>query len=104
MYKRFPFDTKHPLGFTVALIVEFINLQCLAVFVLGDMLMGIESCVMLISIANDIAVELRSINENASSECNHLFVLNQLIKFIKLHTKAKQLSNFILFNLKIISM
>lgn len=96
--QRFPFETQIAIKFAIAMAIECVELLCVSIFSLSDAFVGIGCNCMLISMADDIQIELRSINESAIAKHNRLVALKRLSKFIKLHTEAKQLSNYLLFS------
>lgn len=89
--QRFPFDTKNPFGFLVAISMRYIldlsimiTVKCLAIFVL------IYS--MLFPSLKDIKKCLKTINKNAGRKNTSSKIINQLNFFVEFHSKLIQLS------------
>lgn len=90
---RFPFDSKRPVGYMIAVILEYITflyLLNIAAFC-GSLETG---CFMfMISFTNDIQRNLQSMNENTKSKRKQRTQTpRQLIDFVEFHSATKQLS------------
>ena len=94
MNNRFPFDTMNPIGFLVAVFIQYIAMincmvavKCTTIFFYG-------TCSMLFPLADDIKCTLKTINHIAKRKKKRSEVADQFSKFVQFHTKSLQLSQF----------
>lgn len=90
---RFPFDWKNPIGYSCAVILEYLMTACIANFVGSLAILGISTYLMGAAINKDIRRNLHSINDNTEIKKNRLIIIEQFSDFIQIHSMAKQLSN-----------
>lgn len=91
-FLRFPFDSKTPIGFFVAFILQCIVLWHTFFFCVILVSFGINSFIFCIShLDMDISV-IHHINEMAKLKKNRLAAVNEFTYFIELQSAAKQLS------------
>lgn len=90
---RFPFDTKNPIGFTIASAIEYFMCVNLTFFVMCIMVVAIGPSLALISITKDMKCCLKSLDNCARTKENHIKIIRQFNEFIQFHSNAKQLSS-----------
>lgn len=90
--RRFPFNSKSPTGYSLAVIIEYLITTCMCYFVGSLFILGISSYLMVIPVMKDIKVSLCSINDIAKSHKDQLATIKQFSDFIPFHSWAKQLS------------
>lgn len=89
---RFPFDWKNPVGFLVAVIIQYIlDLVGFAV-VLGSLSFGVSVYLFTLSVNKDIRGILKTINRKAKSTQNQQNIIHRTRVYIQLHSDLKQLS------------
>lgn len=93
VYERLPFDTKNPIGFIVAGLIQYvfgislmITIECLAIIVFGTYFM-------LFPLTKDIKRNLKMINFNAKRRKSRLKIGNRFSQFVQFHSKLLQLSH-----------
>lgn len=92
---RFPFDWKNPLGYLVAVILQYVAISYCLVFVFDVAFFGIGYCLCFTSIITKIVKkDLKIINENAASDTNRWLTINLIIEFIQSHSSLKRLDMF----------
>lgn len=91
---RSPVDTKHPVGYTIATMTQYVYLQysfilcaCVVPFSTGVLLYAVV-------LTKDIKGSLISINKNAKTKKNRLKIHKQICDFAKFHAIFKQLSDY----------
>lgn len=96
---RFPFDTKNPIGYLIAVFMEYIfdlsilvSAKCLAIYLFGTFFM-------LFPLVNDIKYCLKTINYNARHKKERPKISNQFFQFVQYHSKLKQLSHILVIYL-----
>lgn len=103
-YFRFPFDTKQPLGYSVASILQFLFTSCIFTITAVCVAVGLGTFLLAISLTKDIQNDFILINKNAKSKRKRGHALKQLSELIQYHASAKQLSEPLLFELHLYSM
>lgn len=99
---RFPFDTQQPIGYVLAVILQFFMLRYILLFSASLLSMVVGFFFMTISLTKDIENELRLINDCAKIKNHRSKAMKQLCKFIEFHSTLKQLSNFLAVSLMFI--
>lgn len=89
---RFPFDSKTPIGYMAAFILECIVFWHNFWLALCLVCFGIGSFLYALPLAEFLQNNLYHINENAKSKQNKSIAANDLSDFIELNTTGKQLS------------
>lgn len=97
-FYRFPFDTENPLGYSVAVLIQYVQSVCSffitansAAFMIGSYLLSIRA-------TTYIKKRLKKINKRFGARRNRLELLDSLSGFIKLHSNVKGFSiDFIQF-------
>ena len=89
---RLPFNWKSPIGYPFA-----VTLQCVLIIYLFLSLMllvtiGLASYLFGISLAADLNMILRLIDENSKTKSNRLKIFTQFKEFINFHSAPKMLS------------
>lgn len=87
---RFPFDVKNPLGYTIAVALEYIFIVNLMLPVLCLVSFALETCLVLISLTKDVKCDVNRLNENVKD--NQLEILKQFSQLIEIHSDANELS------------
>lgn len=91
--KRFPFDTNNPIGYLIAVILEYIIIDYECFIIACTLSFGIGACWFGASTTKEIQSILHSINDKTQTiECptNELKIL--FSEFIDTHSAIKQLS------------
>lgn len=90
--QRLPFDWQNPMGFSIAIALQFIFIFnaafagiCFAVFSIG-------MCLILIFATDDIKNGLKSLNQSVKNKQKRTKIWNQFTQIIQFHSKTKQLS------------
>lgn len=91
--KRFPFDIKSPVGFSVAIIIEYAFVANLMIVPECFYTIGTTALPMLFSLANDIQYELNKIQRSLSYRRRRSKMVKPLTQFIRFHSDVRQLSN-----------
>lgn len=89
---RFPFDSKNPVGFSVAVVLQIIIigyplrfLACYASLALGAYMFAI-------AFVKDILDDLKSLNDNLKATSPESDVYKKLCEVIHVHSGGKQLN------------
>lgn len=88
---RFPFDVENPVGYTMAVCVEFVFTVNIELFTTCVMLVAIGPCLILMSMASDLRYSLYTLNRSARAHAKPSEVTQQFNHLIDFHSKAKQL-------------
>lgn len=91
--KRFPFDTKTPIGFSVAIFMDYILYVGIMITVECLMIFGIGTCSMLFPLTNDMKCDLKSCGVKSKCKKNRSKIVKQFAQFIRFHSKLIQLSH-----------
>lgn len=91
---RYPFDTRHPIGYSISCVIEYIALvnetfvvMCIFCFCLGTTLL-------VISLADDINYTLGTLNSHIIRlKKDRIEVIEKIPRLIEFHTHAIQLSH-----------
>lgn len=91
-FRRFPFDWKNPVGFLIAISIQYTMFKygsriCTCFFALS-----IGSQLYAIALSKAIKGSLLSINQNNQAKSDEPILLEQINEFIELHSNAQQLS------------
>lgn len=89
---RFPFDTKNPVGYSIAAILEYMasfNTHLVGMCITNS---SILSSLIVISMADDIKFDFESFNNNAMAKGNPVQISKQFKQVIEFHSGVKQLS------------
>lgn len=92
--KRFPFDPKNPIGYLIAVVLEYITLAYEYFVIACTLSLGIGAYWIATSATKDIQKHiLHSINETARENGNQLSELKNLLsEYNEAHAAIKQLS------------
>lgn len=95
LIRRFPFDTKNPVGYFVACSLQYMHLGY-EFFLLSNLtILGIGSFIMALTIIKDLKRILRAINAECSkkrSKIKRLEALRHIREYVQMHSAVKQLS------------
>lgn len=89
---RFPFNVKAPIGYTIAVGMEFLislNIQFLA---MSALIVAMGSSMTLVSITEDMKCNLKVLDKSARKKESPLKIIQQFNDFVGIHANAKQLS------------
>lgn len=90
---RFPFDSKQPMGYTIAITLQILLGMCLCTITAVCIAVGFGTFLLTISMTKDIKDDLILINKIAKIKKNRTPALKQLTELIRYHSKAKQLAH-----------
>lgn len=89
---RFPFEWRDPIGYLIALLIEYIDAYyisrigaCNLVFIFG-------SCWFISVLTKDVELELSATNEHFKLSRNEIRLNQEIYQFIGLYETGKQLS------------
>lgn len=89
---RFPFDTKTPIRYTIAAIIEYFLSANIQLCVMSVMIIAVGPSLILISITEDMKCSLHTLNKCAKASGSQSNIIRQFNEFIQFYCKAKQLS------------
>lgn len=90
----FPFDWKTPVGYSIAVMVQFVVARLTMRFIGCFLSIGVASFAFSLSVCKDLKYILNSIDIDMKAEPLKCQIKQQFIEFIDLHTCMKQLSPF----------
>lgn len=90
--RRFPFDAKSPLGFSIALTFQFTILSYAVVIAGCVIALAIGSYSYGVVLSKALKVSLNSINRHVRRKKNEICILDEIIEFVQFHSRGKQLS------------
>lgn len=90
--KRFPFNTKTRIGFSVATIIQYIFLLDLMISMECFLLIGIATLPMLFPLTDDIKCDLSAIQRLLRDKTKRIKMTKPLSKFIQFHSDTRRLS------------
>lgn len=94
---RLPFNSKNPIGYAIAVVLEYKSILCGTYFAASLISLGIGSFLFITNVVTkDVKDILKSINKNADRSSNGTLILKEFSDYFQLHSKAKQLSKYIL--------
>lgn len=94
--RRFPFDTKNPIGYLAACCLQYIHLAYETFFISNLVILAIGAFLFALTTIKDLRGILRSIDASCAkckTEKNRLEILNQIREFVEMNSALKQLSN-----------
>lgn len=91
-YSRFPFDWKNPLGYLIAITIEYIMFIFVFLYGGGEVCFGIGSFLFSVAASTDIKADLKEIGMHGVLPENRKWTLYKLSNFIQVHAQLKQLS------------
>lgn len=101
---RFPFETKSPIGYIVAIIIQATGICVISMIGLFAILFPVGHCLFLITFTLDLHDEIRMLNESMKIERYrikkrpvnfHIGTNKNLCKIIQFQCDVKQLSRFV---------
>lgn len=97
---RFPFDWKNPIGYLIAVTLQYIMIMYMF-FVISSMLsLGIGAFMFSVKAVDDVKMCMKSVNECAIVKGKQSKAFKRIAGYIQLHAYLKQLSeSFFLFYL-----
>lgn len=90
---RLPFDWKNPIGYSFAVIIQYLLTARVLTFGAGAMALGYGTFLVLLSLAKDTEGDLNLINKSPKAKRDQTLILERLSEFIQNHSHAKQLSD-----------
>lgn len=91
--RRFPFDSKNPFGFLVAIAIQYVMFSRGELVGACALVLAIGSYLYSMAITKSIKACLFAIMRNVKYQNNRTHLFKQFVEFIKLHSGAQQLSN-----------
>lgn len=93
--ERFPFNTKNPVGFLIAVSIQHILVTCLMISVKCVAIFGIGTYSMLFPLISFLKDDLQTANDNARRRRNRSKTFSQISRIVRFHSKLIQLSQTI---------
>lgn len=81
-----PFDWKNPLGYAIAVLLEYMIAVYLFLIITTMLCAGIEGLLLAKAVLDDLKSYLIKINKNGKSKKKHLEATEQLTDFLQAHT------------------
>lgn len=92
LHERLPFKWRNPVGFLIAIVMEYAILLYALIVTASILSMAIASFLYAVALSRDIKGSLFAFNLNAQAKVDQPILLDQLTEFIEVHSSAKQLS------------
>lgn len=93
VFFRYPFDWKNPLGYLVAVTLQYIIIFHVFLLIFSAFSLGVGCFLLVISIMNQsMKSDLKLFNANAASDQNHLLTVKLVADFVEIHSFLKKLS------------
>lgn len=89
---RLPFDVNHPIGYTIAALVEWTMVTYTLFVMMTIISIGVSSYLFVMSLTEDLKSILQSIGGNSQFKDNRPKLYAQSIEFIVIHSDAIKLS------------
>lgn len=90
--QRFPFDWKNPIGYYIAVSLQYFGAKMALSYVGCFLSFGVASFAFSIAVCRDLKYELNLIDGNVKIGKRRCQIFSKFMKFIDLHTNMKQLS------------
>lgn len=90
--QRFPFDTKNPVGFSVAIVIQYIQSICSMVATDCFTVCVFGTSALIFPLTKDMKNDLEAININAKRKRTRSKIVSQFAQFVQFHAKLIQLS------------
>lgn len=94
---RFPFDTNNPIGYLLAVVLQYYLTKNIILFVATVISSLVGNFFIGKAFANDMTNDLKLINDSVKVKTNRMQAIKQLCEFIEFHSTVKELSNFVIF-------
>lgn len=91
-FLRFPFDWRNPIGYLVALTLQYTANVRFFKLVACLVATGLGAFSFELSMTTHVKTDLKLINESAKMKENRLSTLKRLSEFIEFHSRLKELS------------
>lgn len=88
---RFPFDTKNPIGYVIAVIVQYICQKLLLMFGATLICFGIGIFLFTMALVNDVKSSLMNVQRSANTR-NHRAALMHFSNFFQYYSDARRLN------------
>lgn len=95
-FRRFPFNWHNPIGYIIALSIEYITVISATVIALGIVTPVIASCIMIIALAKEVKHSVKEIRKHVKSKKYRMNVTKLFPELIEFYSNAIRLSKFIL--------
>lgn len=89
---RFPFEVQNPIGYSIAVCLEYLFTLNLELLTMSIMVIAIGPCLILISMTKDLKYNLHILDISARLKEDPVKIVRDFSEFIQLHSDAKQLS------------
>lgn len=91
-FRRMPYETRAPLGFTVAILMQYVFIVDIMTIVECFVLIGVSTLPIIFSMTNDIVTELNNIDMCLRYKKLRLKMTKLFVKLIQFHSDTIQLS------------
>lgn len=91
--RRFPFDTKNPIGYALAMLDEGLMGLYAFIALISLATIAIDCFLYVTTMAKDMIRMLNDVKRNAMVKNDRPRILGQLYEFVEFHSSVKQLSN-----------
>lgn len=96
-FQRIPFNTKHPIGFSVAIVIQFVLIRNVMILLYCFLLIGIATLPMLFPLTDDIKCDMKTIQKSLKNKRKRSKIIESLSQFVQSHADARQLNLKFLF-------
>lgn len=90
--KRFPFDTKNPIGYLIATILQLVAMSHQACYIACFLALALGAFLFSSTLMEDVTGEINAINDDLRTKKSECHILQKFSALIQLHSDAKQLS------------
>lgn len=90
--QRIPYKTDTPIGFSIAILMQYIFIVDIMTIIECFVLIGISTLPIIFAMTNDIVIELNGINMCLKYKKLRLKMAKQFIKLVQFHSDTIQLS------------
>lgn len=91
--QRFPFNTNNPVGYSVAVFIQYFTVGYQFLFLACVIPLGIGAFLFEITMAKEVKNDLIAINEDAKIDDQQVQIFKQLTEFIQIHLILKRYLN-----------
>lgn len=91
MTRRFPFDTKAPIGFLAAIVLQCFMTSSLMIIFKRFLMFGLATLPLLFPLTDDIKCDLKAIEESLRDKTKRSKMAKPLSQFVQFHSDTRQL-------------
>lgn len=92
-YRRLPFNWNGPIGYLVAITIQWMSLTFVCFSIMVVVSVGIAGYLFSVAVIKDIKCILQAIDENSKTKARSKQIYKQFCELIDLHSTIKQLSH-----------